>query len=227
MARRKSETYFEEIGGRFDEWASPYDAAQRLAMIRRLLPQQAIGMDCLEVGCGRGAISAGIVRLVRRLTVADVSARLAREVGERLHIPWREFDACSIPLLDASFDLVISSECIEHTPDPRRALVQMARLVKPGGTLIVTSPNKLWFPVLWISMKTGVRKFAGNERWLFPFEAAGVLRRSGMSIAAMTGCHLWPWQLPLIRRLLPRFDRFGPVLYPLMINYGVAVTRRG
>jgi ubiquinone/menaquinone biosynthesis C-methylase UbiE len=223
--QRKSERYFEEIGERFNQWVSPYDEGRRLQMVQRLMPRNALTRTCLEVGCGTGAISKGIAPLVGCLTVADISASLARQVGELLHIAWLEQDACALSIPDESFDLVISSECIEHTPDPRRAIAEMARVVKRGGMLIVTSPNKLWFPLVWLAMKTKTRKFSGNERWLFPWEAQRILRNHGIGHIVMTGCHLLPWQLPFAKKVLPFFDRMGRILYPFMINYGLHGVR--
>jgi ubiquinone/menaquinone biosynthesis C-methylase UbiE len=225
MSRTKSELYFEEIGGNFDRWMSAYDVGRRVEVIRALLPAGAKQATTLEVGCGTGAITKAIAPLVGSLTVSDYSEKLSREVGERLGAAWSRQDACAIALPDASFDLVFSSECIEHTPDPRKALREMARVTRPGGTLIVTSPNKLWYPVLLLSMALKIRKFAGNELWLSPQEAARTLEECGLVDVKITGCHLFPWQLPLARTILPFFDRFGSTLYPLMINWGVRGTR--
>jgi SAM-dependent methyltransferase len=49
-------------------------------------------------------------------------------------------DILHIPEKDASFDAVLCTEVLEHLPDPVRALDEMARLLRPGGTLIVTAP---------------------------------------------------------------------------------------
>ena len=79
-----------------------------------------------------------------------------------------KIDACKMGIPNETYDLVISSECIEHTADPKKALSELARVLKPGGTIIVTSPNRLWYPVLWVSIVIKLRKFRGYERWLFP-----------------------------------------------------------
>lgn len=49
-------------------------------------------------------------------------------------------DIASIPADDQSFDAILCSEVFEHVPDPTRALDEFARLLKPGGTLILTAP---------------------------------------------------------------------------------------
>lgn len=49
-------------------------------------------------------------------------------------------DICAIPLLDASFDAVLCTEVLEHVPSPRSALLELARLLRPGGILLLTAP---------------------------------------------------------------------------------------
>lgn len=49
-------------------------------------------------------------------------------------------DITAIPALNASFDAVLCSEVLEHVPEPTHALDEFTRLLKPGGTLILTAP---------------------------------------------------------------------------------------
>lgn len=217
--------YFEQIGGNFDKWMSDYDVFRRATLIRKHLKNEALGKSCLEVGCGTGKISGAIADIVGTLTVSDISEKLAREVGERMNVSWMQQDACALNIPDNSFDVVISSECIEHVPDPEKALREMVRVLKPGGLLVVTTPNKLWYPVLWLSMVTGIRKFAGREIWLFPHSAARLLKAEGLMNVKLDGCHLFPWQIPLAKRILPLFDKASKLLYPLMINFCVTGTK--
>ena len=53
-------------------------------------------------------------------------------------------DIASIPEKDASFDAILCTEVLEHIPDPTKALDEFARLLKPGGKLILTAPFASW-----------------------------------------------------------------------------------
>lgn len=218
--------YFEQIGENFDKWMSDYDVYRRALLILKHLGNKALGKSCLEVGCGTGKISEAIVNMVGTLTVSDISEKLAREVGQKLKVSWMQQDACALSIPDNSFDVVISSECIEHAPDPEKALREMVRVLKPGGLIVVTTPNKVWYPLLWLSEVTGIRKFGGREIWLFPGAAARILGAEGISDIQLDGCHLFPWQIPLAKRILPLFDRAGKSLYPVMVNFCVTGVKR-
>ena len=221
---RVSELYFEELGEDFERFMSPYDAARRRALIDELLPGGEPGA-CLEVGCGTGEISRMLADRTTELTVCDISEKLARTVAGRIGCKGRREDACRLTLGDAGFDLVVSSECIEHTPDPLAALGEMVRVLRPGGHLVVTTPNKLWYPLLILARTLGVRRFRGNEIWISPRTARRWSREQGLCLEAISGCHLFPWQVPFSKRVLPWFDRMGPWLHPLMVNFGFRVRK--
>ena len=78
---------------------------------------------------------------------ADRSAWRARERGLKA-VNFLSGDITNLPLADASVDIIISSEVIEHLPDPMPALKEMARVLKPGGYAMVTTPNPQNLPEL-------------------------------------------------------------------------------
>ncbi|MEJ7810662.1 MAG: class I SAM-dependent methyltransferase [Gemmatimonadaceae bacterium] len=110
------------------------------------------GKRVLEIGCGRGGFAcwlAGHAERPAEVVAADFSAtavHLAKEFAARHHVAgvrWEVGDIQAIDHPDASFDTVISCETIEHVPDPRRAIRELARVLKPGGRLFLTTPNYL------------------------------------------------------------------------------------
>jgi ubiquinone/menaquinone biosynthesis C-methylase UbiE len=104
------------------------------------------GRTVLEIGCGRGGFAAKLAASGGRVTAADYS-RSAVEMAARSFpnagVTWVVEDIQKLSFGDATFDYVISCETIEHVPDPRRAVSELSRVVKPQGTLILTSPNYL------------------------------------------------------------------------------------
>ena len=85
-------------------------------------------------------------------------------------------DILDIPEPDASFDAVLCTEVLEHLPDPVRALDEMARLLRPGGTFIVTAP-------FWSLTHFAPYHYAtGFNRYFYEFH----LGRLGFDIVEMT-----------------------------------------
>lgn len=213
--------YFESLGEEGWSNVSPYDVGQRW----RLLSEELIPAELdhtakvLEIGCGWGYLSQKLIRRFPLLTVNDISEQLCGKVAEQLGCDSLAGD-CTQLEPSGSFDLVFSSECIEHTPDPYEAVRRALGMLKPGGFLVKTTPNKLYFPLLVLAVKLGIRKFHGPERWTWPHQMKSFLRNQGIQNLMFSGCHLLPWQIPGSKLILPILDRYGRILYPAMVNYG-------
>src|SRR5437867_11712254 len=94
------------------------------------------GLSVLDVGCGTGWFSQRAASRGARVTSLDIGVRLLEKARRRCRTRPIAGDACRLPLASNTFDLVISSECIEHTVDPTLALREIHRVTKPGGLLI-------------------------------------------------------------------------------------------
>jgi SAM-dependent methyltransferase len=82
----------------------------------------------------------------RRVTGLDFSVDAIRHCEEKGLGPVRQGDVCALPFPDASFDLVLATDVVEHVDDDRRALAEIARVLAPGGAVLITVPT---FPSLW------------------------------------------------------------------------------
>jgi 2-polyprenyl-6-hydroxyphenyl methylase/3-demethylubiquinone-9 3-methyltransferase len=106
------------------------------------------GLRLLDIGCGGGLLSEPMTRLGFAVTGVDASARnigtaRAHAEAQGLAIDYRCATAES--LLDASerpFDLVLNMEVIEHVAEPGAYLRDTARLVAPGGSMVVATLNR-------------------------------------------------------------------------------------
>jgi len=106
------------------------------------------GLRLLDIGCGGGLLSEPMTRLGFQVTGVDASERNiatasthAREQG--LTIDYRASTAEA--LLEAGeppFDVILNMEVIEHVADPAAYLRDCARLLKPGGLMIVATLNR-------------------------------------------------------------------------------------
>ena len=228
MAQIK-EKYFDHLGDDFERFMDDYDVLCRCGLIfHSLLRDVDISNNkVLEVGCGTGRISCEIISRKADLTVLDIGENLVHKVTSKLGCQGVVGDACQLPFESGAFDVIISSECIEHTLYPVKAIQEMCRVCRPGGIVCFTSPNKLWYPILWLSVKTRIRCFRGIENWLFPYQAASAMKHSNIDNIRFSGCHLWPFQLKFTRPVLKWIDRIaGSYLYRMMINYGIRGTKK-
>jgi SAM-dependent methyltransferase len=94
----------------------------------------------LDVPCGTGLASEALRRLGFQVTAADLDEQaFAASRGE---IRFEKLDLdLPLPFADASFELVHCGDGIEHLEAPIRALRELARVLAPGGTLLLTTPN--------------------------------------------------------------------------------------
>lgn len=195
----------------------------RMVKANLSVEQDLTGKRVLEIGCGRGGFSCWLAQQSggpRQLVAADFSITAvqkgkhhAEQAGHR-NITWEVADIQTIAHPDATFDTIISCETIEHVPDPRRALAEISRVLKPSGRLFLTTPNYLgMMGLLRLYCRLRGRVFTEegqpiNNCLLLPATRDWV-RRAGLRVLlTRTVGHYFPIPgRPQIR--MPIFDRAG------------------
>ena len=115
------------------------------------------GHRVLDLGCGGGRHAFEAFRRGADVVALDRSDRETKDVAGMFVAMRAEGqappdtlagavtgDAMTLPFADASFDRLIAAEVLEHVPDDRAAIAELARVLRPGGRLAVTVPR--WFP---------------------------------------------------------------------------------
>jgi len=224
---RRKLLFYDGIADTFDSVMNRYDLARRLEIVfdELLAGHDLAGRRVLDVGSGTGWFSRVAVERGARVVALDIGVRLLAKVREKCPALLAAADACALPFRDDTFDVVMSSECIEHTLDPKGALREMGRVLRPAGTLVVTVPNQAWHWSATLAAVFKLRPYEGLENWVSWRELQRELREMRLQIDTIAGFHLFP---PLLRPTWPllRFaDRFGAVLGPVMLNLAAKATK--
>lgn len=103
--------------------------------------------EALALGCGTGVEVRALAcwpGFAGRVTALDISADLvakgqtiARDEGLADRITWSVGDAQALEFSDGSFDLVLAHTLVSHVPRPDRVVAEAARIVRPGGTVVI------------------------------------------------------------------------------------------
>lgn len=103
------------------------------------------GKRVLDVASGEGYGAALLARTAKCVTGIDVDAEVVRVAAARYgrdHLEFLRADMFQLPFEHGSFDVVTCFEAIEHVATPDRVLDEIARAVAPGGTAIISTPDK-------------------------------------------------------------------------------------
>ncbi|MDX1560124.1 MAG: malonyl-ACP O-methyltransferase BioC [Marinobacter sp.] len=146
-----SRTLKSDIARGFGNASSSYDSASRLqrfmgnTMLQKLQSTEDSRVRCnlLDLGCGTGWFTRIFADLGRTgaVTGVDLSAGMLEQARERGPdgINWIVADAEQLPLADDSVDLVFSNLMIQWCDDPRAVLRECRRVLRPGGSLMVST----------------------------------------------------------------------------------------
>lgn len=132
-----------EVGGRSQQYE--YEDPSRRQWYRRLVQMPFFSFEgkLLDVGCGMGGVFGTLPEHPRQERFGVDFSEVALEiVRSRSTGTFLKGDVRSMPFNDRFFDRVLCTETLEHVDDPERVIAEMARVLKPGGKLLITVPEK-------------------------------------------------------------------------------------
>lgn len=137
--REKSRAFFSSASGEWDRLRRElFGERLHLFALLSLLDEQLVVGD---LGCGTGQVSDALAPHVARVLAVDGSQEMLQAARARLerhpNVEVLEGALEALPVEDGSLDVAIASLVLHHQPDPPRVLAEMARVVKPGGRVLV------------------------------------------------------------------------------------------
>jgi 2-polyprenyl-6-hydroxyphenyl methylase/3-demethylubiquinone-9 3-methyltransferase len=156
------------------------------------------GLTVLDIGCGGGLVAEPLTRLGAEVTGIDpaaetIEAAKTHAKGGRLDIIYRAITAEALAAEGAAYDAVLLLEVVEHVPDVPQFLKQVARLVKPGGVMILSTINRTLkaYALVIIGAELILRWLpAGTHNWarfVTPEELRRALKSAGLAPTDVTG----------------------------------------
>jgi SAM-dependent methyltransferase len=125
--------------GTAPEFVGPrHDLRERLLL--DLFLSATPGPEVLDAGAGQGTMSVRLERLGFEVTSTDVSGAAVAVLRERLAGDVEQASVADLPFADASFDGAVLGEVLEHVHDDVGALAEIARVLRPGGSLALSVP---------------------------------------------------------------------------------------
>lgn len=225
--------------GYYEDPETPDQSTEGLCAAAEALTERLVGMarirsgdDVLDVGCGIGGTTAHLNERHEavRLTGLNIDARQLAVARERVvaragnTVTFVEGNACAMPLPASAFDVVLAVECAFHFPSRRRFLEEAARVMRPGGRLVLSDfvPDGPTMPALGISSREGLKRigaFYGIVNWFPPCTLTAyrwIARRAGLQMIAMED---------ITRNTLPTYATLARIFHEMGHEPALAATR--
>jgi SAM-dependent methyltransferase len=171
------------------------------------------GRDVLEAGCGEGYGADLIAATARTVTAVDYDAATVAHVRARYpRVGVLAANLASLPMPDSALDVVVNFQVIEHLWDQPQFITECLRVLRPGGSLLISTPNRITFTP---GSDTPVNPF--HTRELNAAELRELLIDGGFDVQSMSGVFHGP-------RLIEMDIRHGGSIIDAQIARVVADT---
>lgn len=160
----------------FEEWAIDYDELRNKSFLEKSKKTMDLIVErykhnkhsFLELGLGTGEGFKILSKRFKFSCATDISEGMVR----RSHLKAKTehnilvSDGCYLPLKNDSFDFIICQDVIEHVPDQKKLVLEIGRVLRSNGIAIITTPNPLWAPVLYLAEKFRLKVEEGEHEFI-------------------------------------------------------------
>jgi len=148
--------YFDSVGPEWDSLRKVFhDDVQRARAVNRLIPAN---LRVADIGTGTGVLARELAGLGVSVIAVDHSARMLEAARSNLGgiegVELRRGEANALPMADAEVDAAFAHMVLHYLPSPADALTEMARIVRPGGAVVVV--DFVQHDREWMKQKLGV-----------------------------------------------------------------------
>ena len=137
--RTRSQQFFSSAAGQWDRFRDELfgDRFHLNALVALIDPDWVVG----DLGCGTGQVTAALAPFVARVVAVDASSEMLQTAKERVgaasNVDLRRGDLEALPIDDERLDAAVLALVLHHVPDPAKALKDVARVVRPGGRVLI------------------------------------------------------------------------------------------
>jgi glycosyltransferase involved in cell wall biosynthesis len=230
--RRQVAAWFDRFATTRREWrarnAYYHDEVSRVA--RQVVPP---GARVLLLGCATGDLLASL-RPSFGVGI-DVSGAMVREANERWGRPdavpgciltFVQGDAQELPF-NSTFDYIVCSDLLGYLEDIQATLTGLHAVSSRRTTVVLTSWNWVWQPLLWFGERVGLKMPDPGQNWLGRNDIENLLALSDLEVRSRGAALLSPVELPVIGALVNRVLVHVPAVQHLALVHAWVVRPKG
>ena len=219
--------YYDDYWAAKDEGVDP----ERLRSIVRAVQA---GERVLDIGCGPGKVAQAMAAKGADVVGLDFSSTVLQSAAQRgVRVVQHDIDLSDLPFRAQTFDIVVFTQTIEHLFEYRHAVREAHRVLKDGGTLILSIPNiahwrfRLWLLLGRFPYIEDTQTHSQHIRFFTVRDTRELCRDSGFRVGRLQGssavdwCPLYHWRMgrPPLRPLYELATRVCPSLFAFHVTF--------
>lgn len=177
---------------RFDNWAKTFDENRISEWFKYIHGIMLKHLDItdkkniIDIGCGTGSALMLMAKKNKKASYfgIDISSEMIavakKKTNENPNFEFKVADSASIPYPDESFDVVFSCNSFHHYPDPLKALREMKRILKYGGTFFLEDACRDVFFMIWLQNLYRKKLEKGHQDYYTTGELLGMIKKAGL-----------------------------------------------